>query len=137
MALIDGTQLEKRGTPCMSELRETETRPPEGENMNFWIALLALVVFVVFLTRNDWHKFRRPKVEPAIRDMLVEHQARIDMHMAATRLLLRTHPNREEAAALLREAATRLRGNSVREFPDTHAVYDQGVDIALQALIGD
>ncbi|KUY74563.1 hypothetical protein WI25_01430 [Burkholderia cepacia] len=104
--------------------------------MNIWISLAGLVCFVAFLTRDNWRK-ARPKVEPEVRDLLVEHQARIDMHMAATRLLLRTHPNRDEAAALLREAASRLRTNSVREFPDTHAAYSAGVDIALQALVGD
>ncbi|TAM07229.1 MAG: hypothetical protein EPN70_03395 [Paraburkholderia sp.] len=105
--------------------------------MNAWFSLFALVVFAAALTRNDWRKLRRPKVEPAVMDLLVEHQARLDVHMAATRLLLKTHPNRDEAAALLSEAATRLRANSVREFPDTHAAYSQGLDIALQALIGE
>ncbi|WP_104656552.1 hypothetical protein [Ralstonia insidiosa] len=101
----------------------------------FVLLVLVFVAFLYWLTNDS--RNRRRSADPRVMACIVEHQAKLDLFLTANRLLLKTHPNRDDVAVLLRAAATHLAETSARELPETYAAYEKSLRGALSALLGE
>lgn len=117
--------------------------------MEAWLIFMGLAALAIFALRLDQRFIERRarrkydamhgslQMDPKVLNCLVEQQARIDLCMAVTRLLLKTHPQQGDVAVLLRAAATHLSESSARETPNMHDIYERTRRNALKAMVGE